>query len=762
MIINRIRAENLLKYVRLELDDLPERGLIAVIGHNESGKSSIGESICFALFGRTFSLELDDLDKVIRWGESRCSVRLDFTTPDGQGYQIARFLDARGNHSASISRIGEEPMVRGLEETAAALKEIIGFGYTELIESFYLAQREITTPNPHSAAVKVMAGVDALERVSANCRDEIEETSKQVEELRIQRKDIDARIKALGFDIERLAELEDDQAACAAKLGEDRSLISQLKTVCEHNETSVSSMKDAEGNWLSVSRQASLRERHRQSQVLAGMVSGLEPLYGRDGLTAKPFSFLSEFARDFDHRVGSIQALCDQADQYRLRLAGLLGLEPSVTASKQPSVGDDNPVDRPFGERRAMLDEQKRDVAHARKWARLGAALLLLPTLATAGLALLLGLFPDAPQAQSVSAWLGLPAGGNTALVLLLPYLAAVLGIGAGGLLWYGHGLSERIAKIQRQSTGVTEEEVAAEEDYGCLRDLDRIPLADTFNRLQGLGDGALVERTATLRPSAASALLDSEANEGYRKAFRSTVQLLEKGISVMKKSATEEIERLQEAVAEQTGALARLGGMLEREHERKRHHDELEAITQSLSARIDEGSHQIRVRELSIDLLGGAVHYISQRFNTEIRNLAADALPKFTTGRYEHLQIDDDLKVKAFSNEKRNFMELDEISSGTQRQIMLAVRLALSQKLVNSVIQGPQMLFLDEPFAFFDEERTASALAVLPQVSGDFTQIWATSQTFPAQSRFDLYIECDTAQAISPRVWRHGEQAPG
>jgi exonuclease SbcC len=99
--------------------------------------------------------------------------------------------------------------------------------------------------------------------------------------------------------------------------------------------------------------------------------------------------------------------------------------------------------------------------------------------------------------------------------------------------------------------------------------------------------------------------------------------------------------------------------------------------------------------------------------------------------------------------------MDLDEISSGTQRQIMLAVRLALSQKLVNSVIQGPQMLFLDEPFAFFDESRTASALAVLPEVSGDFTQIWVTSQTFPAASRFDIYVECTAAENRSPVIRR-------
>jgi DNA repair protein SbcC/Rad50 len=61
----------------------------------------------------------------------------------------------------------------------------------------------------------------------------------------------------------------------------------------------------------------------------------------------------------------------------------------------------------------------------------------------------------------------------------------------------------------------------------------------------------------------------------------------------------------------------------------------------------------------------------------------------------------------------------------------------------------------LDEPFAFFDERRTASALNVLPQVSGDFTQIWVTSQTFPTESQFDLYVECNAEETRSPAVRR-------
>ena len=53
MIITSMIAENFRKYAHLQLDNLPDRGLIALTGGNESGKSSIGDAIQFGLFGHT-------------------------------------------------------------------------------------------------------------------------------------------------------------------------------------------------------------------------------------------------------------------------------------------------------------------------------------------------------------------------------------------------------------------------------------------------------------------------------------------------------------------------------------------------------------------------------------------------------------------------------------------------------------------------------------------------------------------------------------
>ena len=45
MIITDVKAENVLKYASLELHNLPEHGVIAIDGPNESGKSSLFDAV---------------------------------------------------------------------------------------------------------------------------------------------------------------------------------------------------------------------------------------------------------------------------------------------------------------------------------------------------------------------------------------------------------------------------------------------------------------------------------------------------------------------------------------------------------------------------------------------------------------------------------------------------------------------------------------------------------------------------------------------
>ncbi|MCE2488234.1 MAG: hypothetical protein J4F42_22190, partial [Desulfurellaceae bacterium] len=79
--------------------------------------------------------------------------------------------------------------------------------------------------------------------------------------------------------------------------------------------------------------------------------------------------------------------------------------------------------------------------------------------------------------------------------------------------------------------------------------------------------------------------------------------------------------------------------------------------------------------------------------FNLELQKVAGRIVPLLTEQRYVNVRIGEDLDLQALSQEKGDFVSLSEISGGTYVQLMLAVRLALSQALITSTVQGEECL---------------------------------------------------------------------
>lgn len=746
MIITGLHAENVLKYSLLELTDIPEHALIAVIGDNESGKSSIGECICFALFGRTFSCGGDELGMVIRWGESRCSIRLDFKTSNGDHYQIARFLDELGNHGASISPLGENPIVRGVAATEERLKELIGFGYIEFIESFYLAQREISTPNPHGDAVKAMAGIDAMEQASIEIRNELDYAETSAQETRRDHEQVARKISELSFDEQLMPRLEQQRKLEFVAIDRDRQAHLDARTTADEAGRDLAVLGEVQSRLQSLSHQTSLLQRREEMGHLGALVSQLEPRWGEREGTAQFLAAMRSLHAEIEERLATFDDLAQAALRHRVQLARKLGYKDSAgRAEAEPTFA------RLHTEQAATIAATRRAIGRN----RLVGFLCLLPALVLGAAWGLLTKLPELPGSKALAAmldqalpiWPDLLGGAGVA--------AAMLGAGYffSGLrtIWLKRRLGDQLD--ERES--IDADYHNAQRDHEALGALPERSLPDIPLILSRVTSGRLIAQIARLQSTGANDLIDEESERALSAQLSDALDALAQSINDGRNSELATARTLEEDLRSRATRSKQLEEMIAREQVRVRHHTELTAIANNIAQKLSSIEHRIRVRTLAVDLLKGGIHYISQRFNTEVRNLSGNSLPRFTSGRYEHLQIDHDLKVKAFSAEKRDFMVLDEISSGTQRQIMLAVRLALSQKLVNSVIHGPQMIFLDEPFAFFDEPRTASSLAVLPQVSKDFSQIWVTSQTFPAQSHFDITIECLAAENHSPRIRR-------
>lgn len=600
MIIHSIRANNVLKYEQLDLQDLPPQGVIAISGFNESGKSTIGETICFALFGRTFSIDEGDLDKIIRWGESDCSVTIQFSndrpdTPADELYAITRMLDCDGNHSAKLYKVynEEHPIARGVDRVEEALFELTSIEFEEFIESFYLAQREITTPHPHSYALKTMAGIATMEHCSNNIYN-----------------DIQSDVEAADALVSQIAQVEEE----ITELGIENGHLDALSA--QHSEA--------------LQTKAQTDEARADYQSCVDKYHEAAPELSR---------YLSKKSRASFWRF-----------IYFMLAAGLLALWWIVVKMTD-----------------AAIHEQIMQLIQS-----------------------------SLPQVTAQYFPYFLYVGGASVVLFFFFWAASISHKG----------------NIDRLSQA-------------------GIDLAEKMRQLDSSRNlSSNEERTLQLNQVTASQAVGPQLSTVTDPDLSYFVQQQE--------LQADQISQLSEAVAV--------------ERDRVNRASERQEKIAALQSQADDKAARNQTRELATELLAGATGHLSKRFNHIIRDHVGKTLPLFTENRYEHLQIDDDLSVRVFSNEKHDFMDLDEISSGTQRQIMLAVRLALSQEMVSRKVHTQQFLILDEPFAFFDEERTARSLSVLPELSDDLPQIWIIAQTFPDTMNFEQSIFCerDTTARLS------------
>ena len=597
MIIHSIHAHNVLKYEHLELNDLPAQGVIAISGYNESGKSTIGETICFALFGRTFSIHEQDLGKIIRWGESDCNVTLQFSNSQltegsaessQQRYVLTRMLDCDGNHSAKLYQLGheDEPIARGIERVEEAIFDLTAIEYEEFIESFYLAQREITTPHPHSYALKTMAGIATMEHCDNSIHSDIEQNEEDIESLSEQVEQINEDIETLAIEAEKLDSLGQELDELTEKKSQaDNEYISYQADVDDYLEATPK-------------RKKVLKKKGRAS---------------------------------FGHFIFLLLSVMTFALWWVL-----IKMPDSNVNLKATQLIQD---------------------------------------------------FIPQINVQYFSYLLYI-SGATTFLFFLFFMLAGK-----------HKGNSKRLAE-------------------SGIRLADKIQVLSSQRSEE---DAILVNLIAR---------------------SHATQSQLERVIAPDIAYYVEQQEQCNEQMQQ-------LSQQVEIERERVRQFAEYQATIADTQTQIEEKQARNEIRELAMDLLIGASRHLSKRFNHIIREHVGKTLPLFTEDRYEHLQIDDDLSVRVFSNEKHDFMDLDEISSGTSRQIMLAVRLALSQEMVSRKVQNQQFLILDEPFAFFDEQRTQRSLQVLPQLSNDLSQIWVIAQSFPEELHFEQSIFCQRDRII-------------
>lgn len=239
MIIKGIHAKNFMQYEELNIENIPRKGIIGIFGDNESGKSTIGEAISFALFGATTRASKGEKDKVISWnGAKSCSVEMLFEI-NGHDYSIYRKIKRKGSPEVRLKGIKRNKALSvTARETDAKISQILGFGFKEFRYSTYVAQKELSLiqdkKQDRKGVIDKMLGILDLEEARKNAgriKRELSEKEPDVKRLIAEK----AKEKEdLESKAERHAELTNEVNKLSEELKRRKKDFARIKSDFDH------------------------------------------------------------------------------------------------------------------------------------------------------------------------------------------------------------------------------------------------------------------------------------------------------------------------------------------------------------------------------------------------------------------------------------------------------------------------------------------------------------------------------------------------
>lgn len=137
----------------------------------------------------------------------------------------------------------------------------------------------------------------------------------------------------------------------------------------------------------------------------------------------------------------------------------------------------------------------------------------------------------------------------------------------------------------------------------------------------------------------------------------------------------------------------------------------ELQAKLDAINTRLDKLHQTYQALELALATLEKATAELQRRFAPRIAHAAQSLFGKLTGGRYDRLQLQQDLSVNAAAAGENVLHGAQWRSEGTIDQLYFALRLAVARELTP---EAP--LILDDALVRFDDVRHAAAMEILKE----------------------------------------------
>jgi len=756
---------------RIEFPD----GVVAIVGNNGTGKTTILEAVTWALFGNSSSVVRDNKEGVVSLGAApgeECSVVLEFDLGEDL-YRLARNMKVKSLKTDASLEVNGNVLATGDTDVTKAIVSRLGMDHQAFFVSVFTKQKDLNAlanlkPAERKTLVLRMLRVDSLDKVIKSIDADANNVKREAEGVSALLRDGDGQDK-----VKLLREEERTAADSLRKIAEGSSkLLTDRKAASERSLTAKGFWeteeeryrKDVELERRQTGARAGLQAKHetlgkleKEVLELQALRDSLPELEGREReyrearAAAERHSVLREtylkrrrLEEDLTARRADMDALGKEGEQAAKEMSGLPDIEVSL-ATVEANLNETRELISSIAAQARVAESEA-----ARLRAELGTSKRKAEEIAK------LGEDSNCPTC--------LRRMGAQYTDLLRRYQEEQKALEDGALLQdeIRAGLMEQRSRSEqrrealeaRRSKLLTQSRLKASLEERVRKVRESLVLtqgkAEALQKeLESLGPvdydaqahEAAKRLVADLEPSHLSlnramakmerlplALEERERMAAAVAGEEETLRVVSqerralgfdmKALLLKKKGyeeAHENEERLAQEMIRAEGEQRRLAFQIGSLRERA---EELEGLRTKHSALIRE---QETLNRLSQVMRGFKENVISRIVPT-LSDVSSDLLSQLTEGKYGGMRLDENYQMWLYDQGEE--FRLERFSGGEVDLANLCLRLAISRMIMERSGNQMNFLVLDEIFGSQDQSRKRSILETLGQLQKQFRQI--------------------------------------
>jgi exonuclease SbcC len=719
MIVDRLSVEGF-KMIGERIDlTFPAQGRIGIFGGNETGKTTLLQSVEYSLYGlKRGAIAEEARENIVSWGKPHADLLIEFTCGDSK-YRLTRKISVDGRHMAKLVQLtdgDEDPQteVSSLTEIDRLVEQVTGMDRDSFTKLVFIKQKDLDALRDLAKAKreellnKVM-GIDILDTASERMRQDMSSLQNQLSEKRVELEVVTRNRDAYKEKAVQRKKLKDRDRQLREEVGLMTPRLAEAKETLDAYE------------WMGAYDATSKLSKAKASE-LKRIETELDSRQGQQGQLMKYEDFMAEHAK----RIEELSAVIDEYSK----------LEQEAKRASNAFEDASRRRDSRFSELGLSLEDRgmTREDLDSKKSRSLRLSLLsVLATAALSVVALVWNLVLFIPAClTALSAALLFQRYSRIDHMLTRMASASSL---EGEMEAARKNVNEAKMKLRElaRRSGTTDSAKAK----AALNETIQLLAHETgYNTLQEL-KGAHASLKAQLKKTT------KEDLERSRHLLADEIgKLEEKGRSLLasKPPATEGLQFTETAYAEAKRSYEDLRNRVESAQGEFKANERLIGQVDVDLSRLKPDFERYPALEAEVSALENKANVLStarqevwetgkelrEKVIPQAKLAINQLLPTLTDGRYSDFDVTEDLKFKVFSVEAGNYKEREVFSGGTQDQFLIALRLAFTQTILDSRVGSDRYsLFMDECISSSDFGRRQGIFEVLDSMRATFSQIF-------------------------------------